>query len=309
MENSSMADLDNILIFVKVAQFQSITRAARSLGMPISTVSRRLSVLESELGVSLLRRSTRRVTLTAQGQNYFSQCQEPLNLLQEAERVLTQAQKKPEGLLRITIPVVLSQEPFLDFISAFLKDHPRIGIELLITNLFVDLIAENFDVAIRSGELQDSSVVARRLGKTVFYVVAAPEYLKGRALPAEPADLKLHDCVMFNAKNNERDWDLVSGRRKVRVHVSGPVASRDVNSASAFVHRGHGIGLLPSTYCEQAIAKGKLIRLLPKWASSPNPLFAVYPSRKYLPLRLSVFLEALAGWKSPLWIKDYLTAL
>jgi DNA-binding transcriptional LysR family regulator len=304
MENSSMADLDNILIFVKVAQFQSITRAARSLGMPISTVSRRLSVLESELGVSLLRRTTRRVTLTAQGQNYFSQCQEPLNLLQEAERVLTQAQKRPEGPLRITIPVVLSQEPFLDFISAFLKDHPRIRIELLITNLFVDLIAENFDVAIRSGELQDSSVVARRLGKTVFYVVAAPEYLKGRVLPAEPADLKSHDCVLFNAKNNERDWDLVSGRRKVRVHVSGPVASRDVNSANAFVHRGHGIGLLPSTYCEEAIAKGKLIRLLAKWVSSPNPLFAVYSSRKYLPLRLSVFLEALAAWKSPLWIKD-----
>ena len=304
MEDSSVADLDNILIFVKVAQFQSITRAARSLGMPISTVSRRLSVLESELGVSLLRRTTRRVTLTAQGQNYFSQCQEPLNLLQEAERVLTQAQKRPEGLLRITIPVILSQEPFLDFISAFLKDHPRIRIELFITNLFVDLIAENFDVAIRSGELQDSSVVARRLGKTVFYVVAAPAYLKGRVLPAEPADLKLHDCVLFNARNNERDWDLVSGRRKVRVHVSGSVASRDVNSASAFVHRGHGIGLLPSTYCDEAIAKGKLIRLLPKWASSLTPLFAVYPSRKFLPLRLSVFLEALSGWKSPLWIKD-----
>jgi DNA-binding transcriptional LysR family regulator len=304
MEDSSVADLDNILIFVKVAQFQSITGAARSLGMPISTVSRRLAVLESELGVSLLRRTTRRVALTAQGQNYFSQCQEPLNLLQEAERVLTQAQKRPEGLLRITIPVILSQEPFLDFISAFLKDHPRIRIELFITNLFVDLIAENFDVAIRSGELQDSSVVARRLGKTVFYVVAAPQYLKGRVLPAEPADLKLHDCVLFNAKNNERDWDLVSGRRKIRVHVSGAAASRDVDSASAFVHRGHGIGLLPSTYCDEAIAKGKLIRLLPRWLSSPTPLFAVYPSRKFLPLRLSVFLEALAGWKSPLWIKD-----
>src|SRR5580658_7292781 len=108
----SMADLDNILIFVKVAQFQSITRAARSLGMPISTVSRRLSVLESELGVSLLRRTTRRVTMTAQGREYFSQCQEPLNLLQEAERVLTHAQKRPEGLLRVTVPVVVLQEPF-----------------------------------------------------------------------------------------------------------------------------------------------------------------------------------------------------
>jgi DNA-binding transcriptional LysR family regulator len=301
---SPVADLDNILIFVKVAQFESISRAARSLGMPISTVSRRLSVLESELGVSLLRRTTRQVTLTAQGREYFSLCQEPLTLLQEAERVLTQAQKKPEGLLRISVPVILGQEPFLDFISGFLKEHARIRIDLFITNLFLDLVAENIDVAIRFGELQDSSVVATRIGKSIRYVVAAPEYLKGRKLPAEPADLKLHDCVMLNAKNNETDWDLVNGRRNVRIHVSGPISSRDFNSVSSFVYRGHGVGLLPSTYCDQALANGGLIRLLPKWVSPQIPVFAVYSSRKFLPLRLSVFLEALAALKSPLWIRE-----
>ena len=298
-----MADLDDILVFVKVAQFESITRAARSLGMPISTVSRRLSVLESALGVSLLRRTTRRVMLTAQGREYFSQCQEPLNLLQEAEQVLTQAHKRPEGLLRITVPVILSQEPFLNFISAFMKGQTGIRVELVVTNLLLDLIAENIDVALRVGELQDSSVVARRLGTIVYCLVAAPEYLKARSLPAEPADLKVHDCVVFNAKNNERDWDLVSGRRRVRIRVSGPAATRDINSARAFVHRGHGIGLAPSTYCDEAIAKGKLLRVLPKWTSSPIPVFALYSSRKFLPLRLSVFLDALAAWKSPLWIK------
>jgi DNA-binding transcriptional LysR family regulator len=299
-----MGDLNNILIFAKVAQYESITRAARSLGMTISMVSRRLSMLESELGVALVKRSTRRVALTAQGRDYLSECQEPLNHLQEAEQVLTQTQKKPEGLLRITIPVILSQAPFLDFISAFMKDHARIRIELLVTNVFLDLIADNVDVALRNGELQDSSVVARRLGKIVFYVVAAPQYLQERTLPAEPADLKSHDCVMFNAKNNERDWDLISGRRKVTVRVSGPTSTRDINSASAFVYRGHGIGLLPSTLCDEAIAEGKLIRLLPKWVSSPIPVFALYSSRRFLPLRLSVFLDALAAWKSPLWLKD-----
>src|SRR5882724_4623867 len=140
-----MADLDDVLIFVKVAQFESISRAARSLAMPISTVSRRLSVLESKLGVLLLRRTTRRVTLTAQGREYFNQCREPLTLLQEAERVLTEAQKRPEGLLRITVPVILGQEPFLDFVSGFLKTRPRIRVELSITNLFLDLVAENID--------------------------------------------------------------------------------------------------------------------------------------------------------------------
>jgi DNA-binding transcriptional LysR family regulator len=118
---TSLADLDGILIFVKVAQFGSISRAARSLGMPISTVSRRLSVLESKLGVSLLRRTTRRITLTAQGREYFSQCREPLTLLEEAERVLTLGQNTPEGMLRISVPVILGQAPFMDFLSEFLR--------------------------------------------------------------------------------------------------------------------------------------------------------------------------------------------
>jgi DNA-binding transcriptional LysR family regulator len=234
----------------------------------------------------------------------LSQCQEPLNLLQEAERVLTHTQQKAEGLLRITVPVILTQEPFFNFLAAFLKEQTSIRIELVVTNLLLDLIAENIDVAIRVGELQDSSVVAKRLGASVYYLVAAPEYLKARSRPAEPADLASHHCVMFHAKNNERDWDLVNGRRQAKVRVSGPVASRDLNSVSAFVQRGLGIGLLPSTYCDESIAKGKLVRVLPKWTSSPIPVFALYSSRRFLPLRLRVFLEALADWKGPLWIKD-----
>ena len=299
-----MADLDDILVFVKVAQFESISRAARSLGMPISTVSRRLSVLESKLGVSLLRRTTRRVTLTAQGREYFSQCREPLTLLEEAERALTLGQKAPEGMLRVSVPVILGQEPFLDFVSRFLKAQPQIRIDLFITNQFLDLVAENIDVAIRFGELEDSSVVATRIGKSTRFVVATPEYLKGRKLPVEPADLKQHACVMLNARNNETDWDLSDGSKTARIHVSGPISSRDFNSVSTFVYRGHGVGLLPSTYCEEALASGALVRLLPKWASPPIPVFAVYSNRRFMPLRLSVFVEALTAWRSPLWIKD-----
>jgi DNA-binding transcriptional LysR family regulator len=299
-----MAELGNVLIFVRVAQFGSITKAARSLGMPISTVSRRLSALEAELGVTLLRRTTRQITLTAQGRDYFSQCQEPLIFLQQAEHVLTQQQHKPEGLLRVTVPVILGQQPFFDLVSRFLKDQPRIRLDLFITNLFLDLVAENIDVAIRFGELEDSSVVATRLGRSVRYVVAAPEYLKGRAPPMQPADLTSHDCVMLAAKNNETDWNLVNGRKKVRVHVSGTLSSRDFNSAAPFVYRGHGIGLLPSAYCDGPTARGELIRLLPEWSSPVIPVFALYPSRKYLPERLSAFLQALAAWKSPMWTRD-----
>src|ERR1700685_4443229 len=112
------------------------------------------------------------------------------------------------------------------------KAQPRIRIDLFITNLFLDLVTENIDVAIRFGELEDSSVVATRIGNSIRYIVSAPDYLKGRKLPVEPADLELHECVLLNARNNETDWDLVSGRKKRRIHVSGAISSRDFNSCS-----------------------------------------------------------------------------
>ena len=218
--------------------------------------------------------------------------------------MLTLGQTTPEGLLRMSVPVILGQGPFLDFLSQFQKSQPRIRINLFVTNLFLDLVAENIDVAIRFGELKDSSVVAIRMGKSVRYVVASAEYLKGRKPPVEPADLNLHDCMMLNARNNETDWDLVSGRKTTRIRVSGSISSRDFSSVSTFVHRGHGIGLLPSTYCDEAIASGALIRLLPKWSSPHIPVFAVYANRKFVPLRLKVFLEALTAWKSAPWRRD-----
>ena len=244
------------------------------------------------------------MSLTAHGREYFDQCREPLALLEQAERTLTLGQEAPAGMLRMTVPVILGQAPFLNFLSGFLNAHPRIRIDLFITNLFLDLVADNLDVAIRIGELEDSSMVATPIGQSIRYVVATPEYLKGRKLPREPADLEVHECVMLNARNNRTDWDLVNGGKKARVHVSGPISSRDFNSVSAFVYRGHGIGLLPSTYCDEALASGALIRLLPKWASPQIPVFAVYSNRKFQPLRLKVFLKALAAWKSPLWLGE-----
>ena len=298
-----MQHLDNILVFVKVAEFESISKAARALDMPISSVSRKLSVLESGLGVSLIRRTTRRVILTSQGRDYFNQCIEPLTKLQEAERVITQTQRKLEGTLALSVPMILSQGPFMDFLSGFSKENSGIRVDLYITNAYLNLVAENLDVAIRFGHLKDSNVVATKIGKSVRYVVATAEYLKGRKLPTEPEELKAYDCVMFNAKNYETDWDLISGRKRVRIHVTGSVSSHDCQSVAAFVLRGHGVGLLETAYSDQALARGDLVRLLPRWTSTEIPVFAVYPTRKFLPPRVTAFLEALATWKSPLWVR------
>jgi DNA-binding transcriptional LysR family regulator len=298
-----MQHLDNILVFVKVAEFESISKAARALDMPISSVSRKLSVLESGLGVSLIRRTTRRVILTSQGRDYFNQCIEPLTKLQEAERVITQTQRKLEGTLALSVPMILSQGPFMDFLSGFSKENSGIRVDLYITNAYLNLVAENLDVAIRFGHLKDSNVVATKIGKSVRYVVATAEYLKGRKLPTEPEELKAYDCVMFNAKNYETDWDLISGRKRVRIHVTGSVSSHDCQSVAAFVLRGHGVGLLETAYSDQALARGDLVRLLPRWTSTEIPVFAVYPTRKFLPPRVTAFLEALATWKNPLWVR------
>ena len=298
-----MQHLDNILVFVKVAEYESISRAARALDMPISTVSRKLSVLESELGVSLLRRTTRRVILTPHGRDYLNQCVEPLTKLQEAERVLTETQEKLEGTLAISIPMMLNQDSFMDFLSRFSKEHSGIRIDLFITNLYLNLVAENIGVAIRFGHLVDSSVVASNLGKSVRYLVAAADYMKGRKPPTEPEELKAYECVMFNAKNYETDWDLICGRKKVRIHVKGSISSRDCQSVAGFVRRGHGVGLLETAHCDQALDRGDLVRLLPRWTSTEIPVSAVYPSRKFLPPRVTAFLKALAGWKNSLWVR------
>ena len=297
-----MVDLNDIAVFVKVAQFASFSRAAHSLGMPVSTVSRKVTSLEEQLGVTLLQRTTRKLSLTVQGRAYFDQCSEPLAHIVDAEQVLTETQRQPEGLLKISVPVILGQEPFYEFVSAFLKKYPKIQVDLFVTNLFLDLIAENIDVGVRFGELKDSTIVAQRLGKSVRYLVAAPEYLEGRALPEKPEDLKDHQCILLNSRNNEAEWHLVSGRKSVKLHVSGPVSSRDFEAVSAFTYRGHGIGLLPSTYCDDEIRRGELIRLLPDWSSEEIFVHAVYPTRRFLPSRLQVFLDALKAWKSPLWL-------
>lgn len=298
-----MADLNDIAVFVRVAQFESFSRAAHALGMPVSTVSRKVTALEERLGVTLLHRTTRKLSLTAQGRAYYNQCREPLSDLFDAERALTETQRKPEGLLRISAPVILGQEAFYAFLSSFLKAYPGIQVDLFITNQFLDLIAENVDVAIRFGELPDSTLVAQRIGRSVRYVVATPEYLRGRLPPSRPEDLRDHQCVLLQGRNNEAEWRLVSSRKSVNLHVSGAVAARDFQAVSAFTYRGHGVGLLPSNYCEAGIAKGELVRLLPEWSSPEIFVHAVYPTRRFLPAKLQAFLEALKAWKNPLWIR------
>lgn len=299
---TELADLNDIAVFVRVAQLNSFTRAARALDMPISTVSRKVTALEERLGVTLLQRTTRKLSLTAQGRAYFDQCSEPLSHLYDAERAITQTQRKPEGLLRISGPVMLEQEPFYAFLSSFLKKFPGIQVDLYFTNLFLDLIAENVDVAIRFGDLQDSSLVAQRVGRSVRHLVASAEYARTHDLPSRPEDLTQHPCLLINARNNEAEWHLVNGRKSVKVHVTGPVAARDFHAINAFALHGHGIALLPSGYSDTPVARAKLVRVLPEWSSPETFVHAVYPTRRFMPSKLKAFLDELKAWDGPVWL-------
>jgi DNA-binding transcriptional LysR family regulator len=293
-----MLDLNDIAVFVRVAQLGSFSRAAHALGMPVSTVSRRVGALEDQLGVTLLQRTTRKLSLTVQGRAYLDECGEPLAQLYDAERALTQTQKQPEGLLRISVPFLFGQAPFHDFLSGFMKKHPRIEVELYVTNAMLDLIAENIDVAIRFGSLSDSTLISQRIGTSVRYLVAAPAYLADHPPPKKIEDIATHKCIVLNGRNNQAEWQLVKGRRLAKLHVSGPFSGRDFESVSAFVYRGHGVGLLPLDFCNEKIANGELVRLLPEWSSPEILIHVVYPTRRFLPSRLHVFLEALRAWSS-----------
>lgn len=296
-----MRDLNDLAVFVKVTQLESFSGAARALGMPVSTVSRRVSALEEELGATLLQRTTRKLSLTAQGRAYFDECSEPLSQLADAERALSSAQRTPQGLLRISVPVTLRRPDFLRFVSDFLEAQPRIQVDLQVTNQYVDLVAENIDLGIRFGALDDSSLIAQKLGATVRWLTAAPRFLKGRTVPSHPTGLSALACVLFNSRNNEAVWSLESGRKRVKVRVSGPICTSDIESAAFFTELGHGVGLLPTSYCEASIRAGELVHVLPEWSSPKVDVHAVYPTRRFVPAKLAVFLEALRSWKSPPW--------
>ena len=181
-------------------------------------------------------------------------------------------------------------------------EYPRVRIDLSITNTFIDLIGENIDIAIRFGELQSSTLIARRLGTNVRYLVATPTYLATRKTPQAPSDLMSHDCIVLNGRNMEAEWDLVRGKERLQIPVQGKLSSRDFQSISAFAHNGNGIALLPTNYCQSSIADGRLVRVLPDWSSPQIPVHAVYPTRKFTPLRTTAFVRMLRDWQSPLWL-------
>ena len=296
-----MHDLNLIRTFARVAQLGSFSAAARALQLPVSTVSRKVAMLEARLGLSLMKRTTRKLSLTEQGARLYESCAPHLQGLEEAQAGLTQSRSHFEGPLHVSAPLALGRGEFVGFVSDFLHRHPRIRVNLVITNQFVDLVTSHVDVAIRFGELADSSVVARRLGLSYRVLVATPGYLKSKGLPRTPQDLRNHDCVLFASKAEETEWQLQEGRHRARVRVSGAVAADNFETVNELAQHGHGIALLPESYAVAGTASGALKRILPQWTSPPIPVHVVYVNRRFVPAKLQTFINELASWKNSNW--------
>jgi DNA-binding transcriptional LysR family regulator len=283
-------DLNEIAVFVKVMQAGSFSQAAKQLGMPNSTVSAKVASLENRLGVALLHRTTRKLHITSAGQAFFDRCLRGVQEIQGAEQELTSHQGVPRGSLRITAPSVLGSMLLPPIVQKFAADHPQLFIELVFVDRTVDLIAEGLDLAIRAGDLEDSTLIARKLGVSYFAPFASANYLKGHGTPVHPKDLANHQCIQFSHLDQSK-WELVhKSKNKIAVVLSRRLVVDDLHFAKELAVLGGGIALLPTFLCETERTKKKLVRILPEWKTSVRPIHFVYPAQKFVSPAVQSFI-------------------
>jgi DNA-binding transcriptional LysR family regulator len=292
-------DLNDIVVFTKVVETRSFTGAAEQLGLPKSTVSRKLAQLEERLGVRLVQRTTRKLALTDIGQAYYERCSRIVADLQSAEQLVTDMQSTPRGRVRVTAPIDLSTQHLGEIISEFLALHPDIYVELEATDRVVDLIEEGFDVAVRFGSLPESTLIARRLCSIDAVLCATPAYLAQRGTPTTIEELDEHDRVLFTPSARTQSWTLTAGEATYEFGRPARFASNNIGAVRDAALAGAGIALLTNFMVATDIAAGALVPLLPDWRGRTIDVNAVYPARQNLPPRLALFLDHLARSLDP----------
>jgi DNA-binding transcriptional LysR family regulator len=289
-----MNRLDAMSIFIAVADAGSLTAAARRLGMPLATVSRKVAVLESHLNTRLLHRTTRQLSLTEAGSSYVAACRRILEDIGEAERAATGENAAPKGELVVTAPVVFGRLHVVPVIAEFLAHYPEINISLMLTDRVVHLMEEHGDVALRIGDLPDSSLMATQVGKVRRVVCASPSYLSNRGVPTTPDDLVGHDCITFEVLESKRAWVFGSGRAQVSVPVRARLAVNTAEAAIAASALGVGLIRVLSYQVEDAVRGDALRVVLESFESEPLPVSLVHKGQTPLPLKLRAFLDFVA---------------
>ncbi len=285
-------DLNRVTVFLRVVEAGSFTGAAAALGLRKSSVSRAVAALEADLGIRLLQRTTRRLSLTDAGRAYHDRARDALSSLEEAREAAASLGAAPRGLVRVTAPVDL-EEPIAAVTGPFLRVNPEVRVEVSLTARVVDLVREGFDLAVRAGVLADSSLMARRLGDSELGLFASPAYLDAAGRPRRAADLDRHECVLFRAGGPSAIWRLSGARGEEQVTVRGRVDTDEMGFLKEMLLAGHGIGLAPVFLVRPLVEAGRLERVLPRLAQRGAALHLVWPSRRFEPAAVVRYRQAL----------------
>ena len=281
--------------FSAIVSAGSISAAATRLCCGKSVISRQLARLEADLGTRLIQRTTRKLTLTEVGKVVLLQAQPIDRALSNVAQISGQFQNEVRGPLRVACPRPLGQRHLVPLITEFTRLHPLVEVTLLVEDRMTDLVAEQIDVAIRVANLEDSTLVARKLGENPRTLVAAPAYLARAGVPLAPEDLVQHDCLLWTRDNRVYDeWPFTRDGVTTRVRVQGRIHVNDGMALAATACAGAGIAVLDRLLVEQELRSGDLVELLPAYALSQGPsIYAVYPARQWLALNTATFVEFL----------------
>src|SRR6266550_2201038 len=270
-------DLNRVAVFVRVVETSSFTAAARTLGLRKSSVSRGVSRLEDELGVRLLDRTTRKLTLTDAGRAYFDRVREGLSFVNDATADVQEMGQEPQGTVRITAVPVFAENFLAEILARFVRRYPKIKIELVLTSRSIDLIEAGIDIAVRAGLLKDSSLVAKKLVTTDLQLFASPSYLRRRGTPKTVRDLASHDCLLYRPEAGKSLWRLNGPNGDDSVEVTGPLAADDLSFLERAAVAGAGIAMLPVLNIRPKLDQGRLVRVLPTHAMRGGALYLVSP--------------------------------
>jgi DNA-binding transcriptional LysR family regulator len=282
-----------IPVFVAVVENGGFTAAARALGVSKSAVSKRINQLEALLGIRLLHRTTRKLSLTEAGERYFEHAAHALAAASQAEDAVTELQGEPQGKLRISSPMSFGRLHVAPLIPQLLKRYPKLQIELVMDDRSVDLVAAGLDVAIRSGSgrLPTSTLIARKLAPLRQILCASPDYIDRYGLPGTPAELTEHNCVLFSLSSDANVWTLVGDDEPETVSVSGNYKVNNSEALLEALREGIGIGRLPTFVAGPDLKNGRLIYLFESHRIPDHTFYAVFPEREYLPAKVRVFLD------------------
>ena len=290
---TSIADLE---IFARVVTAGSMSAAGRELDLSPAVVSKRISHLETRLGTRLFHRTTRQLQLTETGRGFYERVVQILATVQEAEAFVSSGHERAGGSLKITAPTGFSRMHIAPYLGKFLKQYPDLSIEIIATDNILDIVREGIDVAIRLSELDDSSMVAKRLAPCRRLFCATPEYLKEHGTPRTLADLSKHKIIV----ENNTTWRLQGPEGITSLRLSGEIKTNSSEIVHQALLAGCGIALRPTWQVRDELLSQKLVHILPQYREAPGvAVYAIYPDKQYIPARLRVFVDFLAGIYGP----------